>query len=62
MLSHDNISWTALACCQILSVRETSDVVSYLPLSHIAAQIIVSRHAFVMAVYNCIYISWFFKF
>jgi len=40
MLSHDNISWTALACCQILNVRETSDVVSYLPLSHIAAQII----------------------
>ena len=42
MLSHDNVTWTAVVCCQILNVRETSDVVSYLPLSHIAAQLVVS--------------------
>jgi len=40
MLSHDNVTWTAVVCCQILNVRETSDVVSYLPLSHIAAQLV----------------------
>ncbi|XP_069071792.1 long-chain-fatty-acid--CoA ligase ACSBG2 isoform X2 [Pleurodeles waltl] len=44
MLSHDNITWTAAAAGKSVSLREAPDhqeiVVSYLPLSHIAAQMI----------------------
>ncbi|KAM4807909.1 long-chain-fatty-acid--CoA ligase ACSBG2 [Rhinophrynus dorsalis] len=44
MLSHDNITWTAAAAGKTVRLREASDmqeiVVSYLPLSHIAAQMI----------------------
>ncbi|XP_075060767.1 long-chain-fatty-acid--CoA ligase ACSBG2 isoform X2 [Mixophyes fleayi] len=44
MLSHDNITWTATAAGKTVHLREATDqqemVVSYLPLSHIAAQMI----------------------
>ncbi|KAM5193091.1 long-chain-fatty-acid--CoA ligase ACSBG2 isoform 2-T2 [Mantella aurantiaca] len=44
MLSHDNITWTAAAAGKVVRLREANDlqeiVVSYLPLSHIAAQMI----------------------
>ncbi|XP_040273720.1 long-chain-fatty-acid--CoA ligase ACSBG2 isoform X3 [Bufo bufo] len=44
MLSHDNITWTATAAGRAVRLREATDqqeiVVSYLPLSHVAAQMI----------------------
>ncbi|KAM9849145.1 long-chain-fatty-acid--CoA ligase ACSBG2 [Aulostomus maculatus] len=42
MLSHDNLTWTALSTSHHVRLRDAADaqesVVSYLPLSHIAAQ------------------------
>lgn len=43
MLSHDNITWTAQAAANLVGGRADDQVVSYLPLSHIAEQI-VSLH------------------
>lgn len=43
MLSHDNLTWTAEMVCKTTGLRQTEEqdiVVSYLPLSHIAAQMI----------------------
>ncbi|KAG9480463.1 hypothetical protein GDO78_012103 [Eleutherodactylus coqui] len=44
MLSHDNITWTATSAGKTVTLREATDqqeiVVSYLPLSHVAAQMI----------------------
>ncbi|XP_063311929.1 long-chain-fatty-acid--CoA ligase ACSBG2 isoform X1 [Pelobates fuscus] len=44
MLSHDNITWTAAAAGNTVRLREATDlqevVISYLPLSHVAAQMI----------------------
>ncbi|XP_075467717.1 long-chain-fatty-acid--CoA ligase ACSBG2 isoform X2 [Ascaphus truei] len=44
MLSHDNMTWTAASAGKTVRLREATDqqevVVSYLPLSHIAAQMI----------------------
>jgi long-chain-fatty-acid--CoA ligase ACSBG len=41
MISHDNITWTAKNICDHYMVLNHLDrVVSYLPLSHIAAQLI----------------------
>lgn len=44
MLSHDNLSWTALSTCRHVHLTEADvaqeSVVSYLPLSHIAAQMV----------------------
>ncbi|XP_062504160.1 long-chain-fatty-acid--CoA ligase ACSBG2-like [Corticium candelabrum] len=39
MLSHDNLTWTASAIKQFAKIEEDYKVVSYLPLSHIAAQL-----------------------
>ncbi|KAF8819894.1 AMP-binding enzyme domain-containing protein [Cardiosporidium cionae] len=39
MLSHDNITWTTNLTAQYLPFDNDSSMVSYLPLSHIAAQI-----------------------
>lgn len=40
MLSHDNITWTALSCSVYFNMTPTKEtIVSYLPLSHIAAQL-----------------------
>ncbi|MFZ2631672.1 MAG: AMP-binding protein [Desulfosalsimonadaceae bacterium] len=43
MISHDNIVWVAKQLIQTLSVGEDEQIVSYLPLSHIAEQV-VSLH------------------
>jgi long-subunit acyl-CoA synthetase (AMP-forming) len=43
MITHDNITWTAKAALQALDVRNGDTTISYLPLSHIAEQV-VSLH------------------
>jgi len=43
MLSHDNLTWTAQAAADLVSGHADDQIVSYLPLSHIAEQI-VSLH------------------
>ena len=43
VLSHDNLTWTAQAAANLVGGLSTDEVVSYLPLSHIAEQI-VSLH------------------
>ncbi|MFA6954736.1 MAG: AMP-binding protein [Thermoanaerobaculia bacterium] len=40
MISHQNITWTAEAVAQVLEVGAEDRVVSYLPLSHIAEQVV----------------------
>jgi long-chain-fatty-acid--CoA ligase ACSBG len=40
MISHDNIVWTVAVIIDNFSVSEHDRIVSYLPLSHIAAQMI----------------------
>jgi long-subunit acyl-CoA synthetase (AMP-forming) len=54
MLSHENLTWTADAAGKAVSARSTDRMISYLPLSHIAEQI-VSLHL-PMTVGCC---SWF---
>lgn len=54
MLSHHNITWTAGKVAEAYGVNEQDDLLSYLPLSHIAEQV-VSLHS-PMAVGGC---SWF---
>lgn len=43
MLSHDNITWTAQAAVNLVGGKPEDQVISYLPLSHIAEQV-VSLH------------------
>lgn len=40
MVSHDNITWTARAVAQELKLQHDDVIISYLPLSHIAAQMV----------------------
>ncbi len=40
MLSHDNLLWTARGAAQRLGAREGQDGLSYLPLSHVAEQML----------------------
>lgn len=40
MLSHDNLTWTTSSLRDVIDVKHTDRLVSYLPLSHVAAQII----------------------
>ena len=41
MISHDNLTWTAKTLCDsYIDVNHTERFVSFLPLSHIAAQLI----------------------
>ncbi len=41
MLSHDNIYWTAMGAAEHIKLREYVEVmVSYLPLSHVAANMV----------------------
>jgi len=54
MLSHHNVTWTARRVCEAYNVNAQDDLISYLPLSHIAEQV-VSLHS-PMAVGGC---SWF---
>jgi long-chain-fatty-acid--CoA ligase ACSBG len=42
MLSHDNFTWDAEAIAQYMGVSKANEVlVSFLPLSHVAAQVTV---------------------
>lgn len=43
MISHDNITWTAKAALQGMDLRMGDNTISYLPLSHVAEQV-VSLH------------------
>jgi long-subunit acyl-CoA synthetase (AMP-forming) len=43
MLSHDNLTWTAQAAADLVGGQPDDQVISYLPLSHIAEQV-VSLH------------------
>ena len=54
MLTHHNVTWTARRVVEAYGVTGTSDIISYLPLSHIAEQV-VSLHS-PMAEGGC---SWF---
>ena len=40
MMSHDNLTWTARLAFELLEQKEGGTVLSYLPLSHIAAQML----------------------
>ena len=40
MLSHDNITWTAFSVSKLLSISVNDCTISYLPLSHVAAQMV----------------------
>jgi long-chain-fatty-acid--CoA ligase ACSBG len=40
MLSHDNLIWSAKSASQYYNISEDTKIVSFLPLSHIAAQMI----------------------
>ncbi|XP_008200673.1 very long-chain-fatty-acid--CoA ligase bubblegum isoform X2 [Tribolium castaneum] len=56
MLSHDNLTWDALSICERLDVKKGEEViVSYLPLSHVAAQVTDIYIAMMYAV--CIYFA-----
>ena len=54
MLNHHNVTWTAQRVVETYAVTGTSDLISYLPLSHIAEQV-VSLHS-PMSAGGC---SWF---
>jgi long-subunit acyl-CoA synthetase (AMP-forming) len=54
MLSHHNVTWTARRVVDAYNVNAQDDMISYLPLSHIAEQV-VSLHS-PMSVGGC---SWF---
>jgi long-chain-fatty-acid--CoA ligase ACSBG len=40
MISHDNCTWTANVVITALQIDHTDSMISYLPLSHIAAQML----------------------
>eukprot|EP00128_Syssomonas_multiformis_P004986 Colp12_sorted_trinity150504_noHs@11823 len=40
MLSHDNVTWTAKAIASQCQINSKDQVISYLPLSHVAAQML----------------------
>ena len=40
MMSHDNLTWMARTTCKFLGVTSNDSLVSYLPLSHSAAQMV----------------------
>jgi long-subunit acyl-CoA synthetase (AMP-forming) len=54
MLTHHNVTWTARRVAEAYGVNPDDDLISYLPLSHIAEQV-VSLHS-PMAMGGC---SWF---
>ena len=39
-MSHDNLTWMAKQVCNYLGVTSNDSLVSYLPLSHSAAQMV----------------------
>ncbi len=40
MISHDNITWTAKQAASACGVRANDELISYLPLSHVAEQVV----------------------
>jgi len=40
MISHDNITWTSNLIVQLLQIQDNDSIISYLPLSHVAAQMV----------------------
>jgi len=40
MMSHDNLTWMARTTCKFLNISSNDSLVSYLPLSHSAAQMV----------------------
>eukprot|EP00161_Ancyromonas_sigmoides_P011097 TRINITY_DN279_c1_g1_i9.p1 TRINITY_DN279_c1_g1~~TRINITY_DN279_c1_g1_i9.p1 ORF type:complete len:820 (-),score=470.30 TRINITY_DN279_c1_g1_i9:204-2639(-) len=40
MITHDNVTWTARTTSNVLEIDNDSQIISYLPLSHIAAQMV----------------------
>jgi long-subunit acyl-CoA synthetase (AMP-forming) len=40
MITHDNITWTAQTALQLLDLRPGESILSYLPLSHVAEQLV----------------------
>lgn len=40
MISHDNTTWTAKVVCEMMKIGNSDSLISYLPLSHIAAQML----------------------
>ncbi|WP_053335306.1 AMP-dependent synthetase/ligase [Plesiocystis pacifica] len=40
MLSHDNLSWTSASAASTMEIEEGAQFLSYLPLSHIAEQVV----------------------
>lgn len=54
MLTHDNLTWTAKTAARQLSITADDRMLSYLPLSHIAEQVV--SHLAPLAVGAC---SWF---
>ncbi|OXB72208.1 UNVERIFIED_CONTAM: hypothetical protein H355_014949 [Colinus virginianus] len=40
MLSHDNLTWTAICSTQMMKIDNSHCLVSFLPLSHVAAQLV----------------------
>ena len=40
MMSHDNLTWMARTTCKFLNISANDSLVSYLPLSHSAAQMV----------------------
>ncbi len=54
MLSHHNLTWTADAAAKSVAARSTDRMISYLPLSHIAEQIV---SLYVPMIAGCC--SWF---
>ncbi len=45
MISHDNLTWTAGVCAHLYQLTYEDHMISYLPLSHIAAQMMVGIRA-----------------
>ena len=55
MLSHRNLVWSAASTSRIIGIRSTDETVSYLPLSHIAEQVLTIHGP--ITVGSCVYFS-----
>jgi long-subunit acyl-CoA synthetase (AMP-forming) len=53
MITHDNITWTASNALQLIDLRPGEVVLSYLPLSHVAEQLVSVHGPMVAGVTTC---------
>ena len=53
MITHDNITWTAQTALQLIDLRPGEVVLSYLPLSHVAEQLVSIHGPMVAGVTTC---------